>query len=406
MSTDSNRGPRSHIYELDPLRALTAITVVGVHTLAFTYAIEPTVQAAQLHYGVLDAIHWTRNVFLFITALVLTYVYYGRPFQARQFWKKRGLGVLLPYAVWSIAYTWFGNPSSHPPLTFVRTALLDMRTGSASYQLYYIVLTLQLYLVLPLFFWLLQRMARHPWRTLAISFALELGMMYVSFVYLQQGGWIADWFRPYLGAIQDRFLLTYQFYLVLGALVALHLERARAFLAMHTKTVIGISVLGLGFALGTYVVQFQVYGMGLDLASTPLQPGIAVYSIAVIVFLCWLGFLWARRTGPDGRPVGHRFWALLSDASFGIYLVQAFVLTQLFSRVLPQMPSAWPSGVRLLLTWALAASASALVSIVLLYIPLASRLVGRPARWPAPRRAAHLPERHEGRLMHEGKVES
>ncbi len=395
---------RPHIYELDPLRALTAITVVGVHTLAFTAWLYKTSAEAQIHYGVLDAIHWTRNVFLFVTALVLTYVYYGKPFAARRFWWKRGVGVLLPYCVWSMAYTWFGNPSSHS--TFLQTALLDIVTGSASYQLYYIMLTLQLYLVLPLFFWVLRRIARHPWWALTVSFVLELGMMYVSFVYLQQGNLVSSSLRPYLNAFQDRFLLSYQFYLVLGGLAAMHLDGARAFLARHGKAMAGAFIAGLAIALAAYLVQFQVYGLDLPTASTPLQPAIMVYSVGVILFLCWLGFRWASRTGGDGHPAGYRFWSLLSDASFGIYLVQAFVLTALFERVLPQMPSAWPAGLRIFIVWMLAASSSTAISIVLLYIPIASRLVGRPVRWHSPRPAVAARQRTESHWTHEGKVES
>jgi peptidoglycan/LPS O-acetylase OafA/YrhL len=101
------------------------------------------------------------------------------------------------------------------------------------------------------------------------------------------------------------------------------------------------------------------------------------YSLAVIVCGFWLTCLWAKRRNQDGQPKGYRFWHLLSDASFGVYLIHAFLLTALLKWVVPAMPSIWPVAMRVFLTWFLAAGGATVVSVILLHIPILSRLVGR-----------------------------
>lgn len=405
MIAKSGAPSHPHIYELDPLRSLTALAVVAVHVLFFTSGFYSNAAATTIQFGLLDTVHWTRDVFLAITAFVLTYVYYGRPFSARSFWSKRSLGVLLPYVLWSLAYSWANNPV-HEPVAFAKTAFVQILTGTASYQLYYILLTLQIYIVLPLFLALLKRIARHPWRALAISFALELVTMHVLFQYLQQGPLASSSLGQSLFAFANGFLLTYQFYVILGGLGALYMDRVRAFLSSHGKWAIGAFVFGLGVALADYAFEIWVHHMSPVLASAVLQPVIIIYSLGVIVFLYWLGWVWASRAKPGKEPPGYGFWHLLSDATFGIYLVQAFVLTAVFTWVFPKMPNAWPTGLRVLMIWVLTAGGSAFITIVFLNLPIASRLVGRPSRWPRRERATALQQGLSNRIPHETKVEA
>src|SRR5579871_3818928 len=86
---------RPYIYELDQLRVVTALGVIAVHVLAFTAFLNPDPLGTLVHYGLLNAFHFTRDVFMFITALALVYTYYGRPFSLTRFWKKRSVGVLM-----------------------------------------------------------------------------------------------------------------------------------------------------------------------------------------------------------------------------------------------------------------------------------------------------------------------
>jgi len=123
-----------------------------------------------------------------------------------------------------------------------------------------------------------------------------------------------------------------------------------------------------------------------------LQPIMAFYSLAVIAILYWQSYRWVSRSARTGTERGQRPWRTLSNASFGIYLVHPLFLTPILS--LAAALSAWPVGVLVIFTWALTSAASVAFCVLLLNIPLLSRLVGRAQ--PMPRVLAAL----RGKLAH------
>jgi peptidoglycan/LPS O-acetylase OafA/YrhL len=447
MIAQNNQQTRPYIYELDPLRAVTAVAVIAVHVLSGTMFLNHTAAGLLVDNGIFTSVHFTREIFMFITALALTYVYFGRPFSGKRFWAKRSIGVLLPYCIWSIAYTWVNN-SQHSPGAFAKLVVLNILTGNASYQLYYILLSIQFYLILPLFLLFLKLVQRHPWRALLISFALQVLLMYFDYRYLQQGTLASSGVWQMVAAYQGSFLLTYQFYFILGGLAALYLKQARAFVLRHGKWIVGGFVLALAAVWVHFLLQVDVYHESFGYATSVLQPMMTLYSPTVIVLLCWLACRWAIQTNQlgtnptlsprqrprqrrsvaaeprhfasdasassarhsggmqgEGHPKGYRFWHTLSNASFGIYLVHVFILTALLQRVVPLMPEAWPVALRIFLTWFLTAGGAAGISILLMKTPILSHLVGRSAHWHSSWDANALHEWFSNPFHHPRKVE-
>ncbi len=372
---------RPYVYELDPLRATTALVVVAVHVLAFTAALNSTTLGLQLQNALVVAVHYTREMFMFVTAFALVYVYYGKPFSATHFWKRRTIGVLVPYCIWSIFYVWFNNQHLSPG-AFVQTSLLDLLTGNSSYQMYYILLTLQFYILFPLFLPLVSVFKRYPWQSLAISFLLEVAVLYIDFHTLQKGVLANEPFWNFVTQYQNSFVLLYQFYFILGAVVAVYLKEVRAFLQRHGwLTIIGFLV-GLGALWGHFYLQVQVYKEALGYVVSVLQPIMVIYSIGIIAFFFWLTYRWANTRNREGHPKGTRFVGILSNASFGVYLVHAVFLDWLLQYYVPTMPHVWPVALRVFLTWFLTATAAVITSIVLMNTPILSRLVGRERPLP------------------------
>jgi len=102
-----------------------------------------------------------------------------------------------------------------------------------------------------------------------------------------------------------------------------------------------------------------------------------VYSLGVIAFFFWLAYLWAHHTSPATNPRSYKLWGTLSDVSFGVYLIHGLFLDWFMRWLVPDMPQIWPVALRVLLTWFITAACAVLASIVLMNIPVASRLVGR-----------------------------
>jgi probable poly-beta-1,6-N-acetyl-D-glucosamine export protein len=375
---------RPHVYELDPLRAVTAFSVVAVHVLSFTIYLNYSDIGVQIQNAIVVALHFTREVFIFVTAFALVYVYYGKPFALKQFWSKRSIGTLLPYCIWSVLYVWINAPGQSPG-TFARTAIVDILTGNASYQLYYILLTLQFYIILPLFLLFLKRVAQHPWKVLAVSFVIEVVLLYADYHWLQQGTLASSGFWQVFAQYQNRFVLIYQFYFVLGGLTALYFQQVRSYLLRY-GWIVAFGLLAAIAALWLhFVLQIRVYREPIGYATSVLQPVMVFYSLAVILFTFWLACRWACRKVQGGRPRGYRFWHVLSDASFGVYLVHALILTAILRWAVPAMPTVWAVAIRVFLTWCMTVGSATVVSVMLLNVPVLSRLVGRAH--PAHRKA-------------------
>jgi membrane-bound acyltransferase YfiQ involved in biofilm formation len=261
------------------------------------------------------------------------------------------------------------------PLLITQRLAWDLVTGNASYQLYYILLTIQFYLFFPIFLWFLRRVERHPWPVLGASFILEVGILYALQSNLQARllpGSVAAWVDQF----KDSFVLIYQFFFVLGGVVALHLDEVRAFLLRHGRWVAGSMVAALA-ALGIhYLVATRIQHESVATAAGVLQPIMAFYSTIVIFFFYWVAYRQVSRATRRQSMRGQRIWHSVSDAAFGIYLVHPLILSPLMGLVMLAFMS-WPPVVLLVLLWALAAAGSIAFSLLLLRIPVLSRLVGR-----------------------------
>jgi peptidoglycan/LPS O-acetylase OafA/YrhL len=370
---------RPHVYEIDPLRAFTALSVVGVHVLTNTAFLNQTQTGVQIQYALAVSLHYTREVFIFITAFALTYIYFGRPFSLGRFWLKRGLGVVFPYVIWSLIYIW----ANHPGITwgtFFQQALIDLPTGQASYQLYYILLSIEFYMLLPLFLPLLQYCKRHPWIVLSISGALQLVLFYVDFHLLQAPDGPKSGLWYFVAKYQDSFILVYQFYFILGGYVALYFQEVRSFLLRHGKLITGMFLLAVIAVFVYNTIQIDVFHMNIGYASTVLQPIMVPYCAAFIFFVLWLTSRWANKVSQGQRSRSYYIWHTLADAAFGIYLVHVLILNELMRYLVLALPKTWLVAVRVLIMYVLTAGGATIFSVVMLHIPLASRLVGRAER--------------------------
>ncbi|HEX6778626.1 MAG TPA: acyltransferase [Ktedonobacterales bacterium] len=369
---------RPYIDELDQIRAITIFCMVAVHVLIYTAFLAPDPLGTQIFNGVYNALRFTRTIFMFITAAALVSTYYGKPFSFISFWKKRSIGVLLPYVIWTIIYTAI-NDAQPTPWAFLITTLKNVLSGNASIQLYYIGLTLQFYLLLPGFLWLLQRAKRHPWTLLGVSFVLQVILWTVDY-YTLEAHIPSTGFFAFVAHYQYRLVLLYQFYFVLGGVVALHLAEVRVWLLSHRTWV--FVALGVTLTARTlvYVFQFDVAHLPIDYTVEVLQPFMVFYSVSVIAFLYWLTYRSVRKRDPQRLSRGRRFWRTLSDASFGVYLVHPIVMGLVFIWVIFPLRSWVPGLICIVLTWLLTAFGSTAWSLLFMNLPILSRLVGRSHR--------------------------
>jgi peptidoglycan/LPS O-acetylase OafA/YrhL len=348
---------RGHLGQIDVVRVLTFACVVAVHALSST--VEPTNSAGG---AVLMLLHFTREVFFVVTGFVLVHTYGRRPhLDVASFWRRRFLLVGVPYVVWSLVYYLVNVRIAPQEGQWWRELGFDLITGRASYQLYFLLVSLQAYLLLPLLLRLLRRTAgRHRW-LLAGSLVVQLVVLQL----IQTTRGAPRWAEVIL-THADVMFPTYQLFLLVGALLAWHLPRIQPRLEAHRRW-IGWAVVG-GAGIAELAFWLQQRSDGTVVARGQLQPAMVPWSIAVFLGLYALGLRWASRprTGAAARAL-----TVASRASFGIYLVHPLVLDVLLGH-------GFAAGPGQSLNPVLATIAVATVVVVLLQrTPLSVPLTGR-----------------------------
>ena len=360
---------RSHIYAVDLVRVLTFASVIAVHTVVTVNPPEsiPANGAAML-------LHFTREAFFALTAFVLMYRYRDG-LRVAPFWWHRFLLVGAPYVGWSVIYsglTLIAAPQP-PGATFLGALAQlghNLLTGTAWYHLYFLVVTMQFYLLFPLFRRLLQAAERwwggHYW-LLGSSAALQIGID--AGLHLGHPHGSAARLVGYAGS----FVGSYVFYLVLGGLAALHAERVQAKVRKHPVPVL-VAVVLTGTAAQGWYLHAVHGGSSPGYASEVFQPVMVPWCIAVIAALFTLGVTWAARRGAGP---GSRVVEISSERSFGVFLIHPMVLW-----AVTLGPSAWLSTkVSALCSTVVAFVATIVVSLlvveVLRYSPLCLVLTGK-----------------------------
>jgi peptidoglycan/LPS O-acetylase OafA/YrhL len=303
--------PRSeHLHYVDLVRVLTVGLVIGVHVL-LSGQVVPTVQLGAM----VIVLHVSRNVFLLLMAFVLIYSTGRRKVHWPKFWRRRYLFIVVPYVVWTVIY-FYADPGT--VVTLAATARefgYALLTGTARYQLYFLLVSMQIYLIVPLIQALLRVTQGRHGLLLAGCAAFQL-LFSIAVQQQWSAGPLTGWLRT-----PDAILPSYLGYILAGAIAAWHRDELVDMTRRHTRRVFGGCAAAVALAIGVYLVQVFLAGQPPLVAGGEFQPVVAVESVAIAWAFLAAGLLWQQR----GLP-GRRLVAAGSDASFGIYLVHPLVL--------------------------------------------------------------------------------
>ncbi|AFH60180.1 acyltransferase [Paenibacillus caseinilyticus] len=318
------------IEEIDYLRGFAFLAVVMQHVVGH-YAFEPKLQLAD---GVLLGIllllaKFAVPLFIFITGLVLFYNYdsgvaYG------PFLRKRSRDILLPYLPWAVLYAFIvmgGSAfSSWEGLQKFGRLLF---TGEASYHLWYIVMTFQLYLLFPLLrkavLWLDRRAGRSGAALLVFG-----GLLYVwyaghhSLVDETMIGLRIPVLSDLFGEYRDRNSWYFLYYFVLGAAAGLYLPRWKEWIVRWHYVIIAAYAAVNLYLLYRIVSHFELHPeLVMRYNDTFLvQPHMAVFLIVSVLAMHAMSIRF-------GNLAPARLKRLIKQAgsySYTAYLAHALVL--------------------------------------------------------------------------------
>lgn len=362
--------PRAgNVASADVVRVLTFACVIAVHTISTTHALDdPRADAAVM------LLHFTREAFFVLTAFVLTLSSLGRVLVPGPFWRRRLLLVGVPYVVWTVLYTALQQvPIPLPAADLTWSLLLNLATGVGWYHLYFLLVSLQFYLVFPLFRLLLvATRGRHRWLLLAALVA-QVGV----------DAWMHDpaptGLKAQLLPYAASFVGSYVFFLVLGGVLAEHRVAVLATLRRYPLPVVAAFVVTGAAAEWSYLAGVAA-GENPILASDVFQAVMMPWVIAVVAVFALLGVFWAGRR--DGRAP--RWVSLASERSFGVFLVHpAFLWAQtggwflLTGAVDPY--EALPGPLPTVIAYLVAVAASLVAVELFRCTPLRLPLTGKPS---------------------------
>jgi len=348
------------------------LAVIAVHAIVTTQAPSNVVAS-----GVLMLLQFGREVFFALTGFVLVYSASHEQPDARRFWARRVPFILVPYLTWTVVYEtyaiWAYGPRGWA------TIGTDLLSGTAEYHLYFLLVTLQLYLVFPWLLRFVRRTAGHPFAVLAGVGALNVAW----FAALQYGtaphGWAAFfWVHGY------ELLPTYAVYVLAGCYAAVHLDAIDRVVTKSARKLLGLSAAAGALAVLAYVAQLAIRAPR-DAAAV-LQPAMMLSSAAAGVALYVAGRRWA-----EGRRIGERVIAEASDISFGVYLAHPLVLSVLLDHGIGPGAPAVPAAAAVVVAFAGSAAGAVALSVVARRTPLSMLLTGRPRRRAAERTRSASP---------------
>ncbi len=302
---------KPYVEAMDLVRAATIVSVVAVHSTWYTANGGHWISSGAL----LSLMHFTREAFMALTGFVLTYSLFGKKLQWKSVWIKRYKLVLFPYMIWSAAYMLIFGTFAGVGAFFLMYGknLLD---GGAWFQLYYLLITMQFYLILPGFLMLMRVAKKHPWWVLGAAVVFQLALM----TYDQYGiGPHAGGLNTYMG----EEVWTYTLYFVMGGIGAVHWQAIRQWLATHFRTVLTWTAMAAGVMLAEFFLETYL-GHNMAMGDAVLQPAMVPWSMMIIVLLSAIGIRYETRR--QTQPHYGQLIKRIADLSFGIYLVHPMIL--------------------------------------------------------------------------------
>ena len=285
------------IHSINYMRGLCMLGVIGIHVGSVAIA-NPTPNLWLV--AVLEILsRFSVPAFFFLSAFgMFCSQPLNQPFSYKDYLRRRLRTVFVPYIAWSLFYMVYVSVLSHnfnlfQPLAFVKT----LWYGLAMYHIYFLVILLWFYLLMPLWRGLLRQMDKAPLASFTLLFAANVVFnFYSSYI------WTAPTDSPFL---HDAFVYRLNYVVFHYLFIVLQLAATAGMLAAYYGVMdyLHYDVLSAVFT----VHQLSPVGM--------------VYTVTTIVFfLYWL----ECHSVP---PVMHRLLSMLGNYSYPIYLVHPVFLS-------------------------------------------------------------------------------
>jgi peptidoglycan/LPS O-acetylase OafA/YrhL len=366
---------RRRLDQVDAMRPIKQAGVVSTHSILYFAPAAASVGSG----AALLLLHVSREGFFFISACMLTYAYANLHLRdwagLRRFYRRRMVSVLIPYLCWTVIYFLYLLPTAHYASVSSALSHLARMAATGYYQLYFLLVILQFYLVFPLLLMLLRRTRGHHGLVIAAAAAAQVAIAIATHWQL----------LPRLMLDYDQVdALSYLLYLVGGSVVAFHLDEVHAWVVRHARLIVALTVVAALAAEAVYFLAQHGVTTVLGSSSDPFQPSVIPFNVGALAcgYLAGVALVrpWRSRQTKAAVRVG-------SDDAYGIYLSQMLFLTALTWFGWGKLSSVVPWPLLCLATVGIVFACCIALTGLLARTPLAVPLTGRPqVPWPRLRR--------------------
>ncbi len=353
---------RKRLGQIDAIRPVKQAGVVATHVLI--YFAPPwgnmTSNAALL------LLHVCRETFFFISACMLTYGYMDlRRAGLRRFYWRRFVSVGIPYLCWNLIYLLWGMRGTGYPSVSAAIAHYGRLLATGYYQLYFLLVIMQFYLVYPLVLALLKRTRGHHGVVIAVTALAQLVICILTHWHL---------LPAVLVTYAQENAFSYVLFLVGGAVVAFHLDEVDRWVRANAYLVVALTLLAAIFAEAVYYLSklgvTSVLGSGND----PFQPSVVPFNVGAIACVYLVGVVLVR----PWRSRRVKAWVRSGvDNAYGVYLSQMLFITLLNDHGWGRLCEviSWPLviGMTVVVVYACAVMLTSLLARTPLAVPLTGR---------------------------------
>ena len=288
-STQQAPQKKPRLAAIEYIRGVSMLGVVGIH-VGSQYLMNPS---ANIHLVALfeTVTRFAVPIFFFISAFGLFYnLDTSKPFDYATFLRRRFKAVLIPYLTWSILYIVHDAIYYHygaPPLGYLLKLLFF---GLAKYHLYFLVILVWFYLLMPLWIAIVRRITP---RRLLFLMLIQMAFDYISsystaltaLTYSLPEDSLLRWLIEYR---LNYLVLHYVFVFILGGYLAVNIDRFLSLLRRRRGAISLSFVLSLTALLCHYYFVVLIHHQPAEAAvntAHQLSPIGIIYTVAASIFL-------------------------------------------------------------------------------------------------------------------------
>lgn len=294
-------------YELSITNIFCCLAVIFIHVNSEAVSLlrRDSVQYAAV-YVLWQAASFAVYGFVFLSGLKQFLSIEKNGFNAKEFYKKRVLSIVVPYILWVAVYYAYGCMFEELSFSFGKLWYY-IYSGEAWGHFYFVIFIVQFYALMPLWVWLFKRV--HPAFMLTAAFLIMLvfGQNYVNVVRL--------FVSSYEFGFSDRIFTTYFFWWTAGAYVGMNYEKTVEIFRRNRRFIYVLFALCAVFCLSSALASsvFERY-------SPCIESIMMMYRVAAVMFVFALSLTKIKSL------CRFKFFSLIDKSGYIIYLSHCLVL--------------------------------------------------------------------------------